>query len=271
MASRKGFVYDVESRANPGNTSPELSTYLNVLDVGLLENGPFNTLVEGLSANTTYYYRAFGYDDVEDLYVYGEEVSFTTDAYSEPTLTTPTLTDITFGSVNAASAVIDDGGQTVTEQGFVLSTTPDPTTEDTKHVVVGAFNKVIQQLLPATTYYIRAYTINSVGTGYSAGATFTTEDVALQTAAFNQGDVLQSKVVAKIRSAITRVLWSELNYTGTKPTLEVSNDNGVSWQEVQVGVRHNFASSSVDDALKYRIRAEEGPCVVQAPIKIQIN
>ena len=271
MVSRKGFVYDVESRANPNNMSPELSDYTNVVDVGILDNGPYAESVTGLTDNTTYYYRAFGYDDVEDLYIYGAEETFTTDAYTEPTLDTSALTNITFGSVEVSSAILDDGGQTVIERGFVLSTTVEPTIEDSKYVVTGDFNTLIQQLSPDTTYYIRSYAINSVGVGYGAESSFTTLDVAPTTAAFNQGDVLQSKVVAKIRSAITSVLWSELNYTGTKPTLEVSNDNGASWQEVQVGVRHNFASSSTDDALKYRIRAEDGACVVQAPVKIQVN
>ena len=78
MASRKGFVYDTESRVDPGNTSPELSDYSNVVDEGILVNGVFDSNVSNLTPNTTYYYRAFGYDDSSDTYIYGDELNFTT-------------------------------------------------------------------------------------------------------------------------------------------------------------------------------------------------
>ena len=97
MTSRKGFVYDTTSRANPGNVSPEASDYPNVIDVGVLEDGTFNDSVTSLDSDETYYYRAFGYDDVEDLYVYGDEVSFSTPPIGE--ITTEPATNINFSSV----------------------------------------------------------------------------------------------------------------------------------------------------------------------------
>lgn len=97
MTSRKGFVYDTTTHADPGNVSPELSDYATVLDVGLLADGTFNDSVTGLDSNETYYYRAFGYDDVEDLYVYGDEVSFSTPPIG--IITSEPATDISFSSV----------------------------------------------------------------------------------------------------------------------------------------------------------------------------
>ena len=58
------------------NISPEASDYANVVDEGILENGTFDTSVSGLTPDTTYYYRAFGYDG--ETYIYGDEVQFTT-------------------------------------------------------------------------------------------------------------------------------------------------------------------------------------------------
>ena len=78
MATRKGFVWDTTSRSNPGDVSPETSDYANVEDVGVLEDGTFSETLAGLTPNTTYYYRGFGYDETE--YLYGAEVSFTTDS-----------------------------------------------------------------------------------------------------------------------------------------------------------------------------------------------
>ena len=54
------------------------SDYTNVVDVGVLENSTFSETLTGLTPNTTYYYRGFGYDETE--YLYGAEVSFTTDS-----------------------------------------------------------------------------------------------------------------------------------------------------------------------------------------------
>ena len=78
LSSRKGFVWDTTSRANPGNTSPEASDYANVGDDGVLANGTYDVTISELSPDTTYYFRSFGYDDVEDIYIYGSEQSFTT-------------------------------------------------------------------------------------------------------------------------------------------------------------------------------------------------
>lgn len=78
MTSRKGFVYDTTSRADPGNVSPEASDYEGVVDVGVLVNGSFNDSISSLVSEEVYYYRAFGYDDVAGKYLYGEEVTFQT-------------------------------------------------------------------------------------------------------------------------------------------------------------------------------------------------
>ena len=78
LSSRKGFVYDTTSRGDPGDVSPETSDYANVEDEGVLENGTYDVTISDLSPDTTYYFRSFGYDDVEDVYTYGDELSFTT-------------------------------------------------------------------------------------------------------------------------------------------------------------------------------------------------
>lgn len=103
MSSRKGFVYDTTSRADPGDISPELSDYANVVDEGTLANGAYDSTITGLTASTTYYFRAFGYDDIEDDYVYGDELSFATPAIAEISLNP--ATDIGFSSATLNSTV----------------------------------------------------------------------------------------------------------------------------------------------------------------------
>ncbi|MFY7883499.1 MAG: beta strand repeat-containing protein, partial [Dolichospermum sp.] len=83
-------------------------------------------------------------------------------------------------SVNSASGggeVVIDGGDAVTERGIVYNTTGTPTTADTKVINgtgVGTFTANLTSLSSNTTYYVRAYAINGVGTGYGSEVNFTT-------------------------------------------------------------------------------------------------
>ncbi len=83
------------------------------------------------------------------------------------------------GSLNATLSgnVSDSGTASVTERGVVYATTVNPTTANTKVVIgsgLGAFSQNVTGLLPSTTYHVRAYAINSVGTSYGADSLFTT-------------------------------------------------------------------------------------------------
>ena len=73
--------------------------------------------------------------------------------------------------------VTSDNGSSVSERGFVYSLTSNPTTSNAKVVSgsgTGIFSKTINGLTLSTTYYVRAYAINSAGTSYGAEMSFTT-------------------------------------------------------------------------------------------------
>jgi len=66
--------------------------------------------------------------------------------------------------------VANDGGGTVSERGIVWSTSANPTVLNNKQASgsgLGVFKNVLSGLLPSTTYYLRGYAINEVGTAYS--------------------------------------------------------------------------------------------------------
>jgi hypothetical protein len=92
--------------------------------------------------------------------------------------TTSVITDITLTGATATSSVISDGGATVTERGVVWSTNPLPTIALTTKTVdgngTGEFVSVLTDLMPNTTYYLRSYATNSVGTTYGNQIFFTT-------------------------------------------------------------------------------------------------
>lgn len=94
-----------------------------------------------------------------------------------PTVTTNAASSITSVGATGNGSVDSDGGATVTERGFVWSTSVNPTTSDSKVTVAGttgSYSGSITSLTASTLYHYRAYAINSVGTSYGADTTFTT-------------------------------------------------------------------------------------------------
>ena len=75
--TERGFVYDTVTRSDPGANPPASSGYSdNYTENGIYTLGEYNTLVSGLSDNTTYFVRAYAYNTYG--YNYGAEISFVT-------------------------------------------------------------------------------------------------------------------------------------------------------------------------------------------------
>ena len=94
-----------------------------------------------------------------------------------PTVTTNDVTSVTENSAVCGGNVTSDGNATVTARGVCWSTSQNPTTSDNKTIDgsgTGSFTSNISGLTVGTTYYVRAYAVNSKGTAYGAQKTFTT-------------------------------------------------------------------------------------------------
>ena len=136
--------------------------------------GVFESTVTTLAPTTTYYVRAYATNIVGT--VYGEETSFTSST-TPPGVTTNEVTNITQTSASCGGAVTYAGGAAVTAKGLCYSTSENPTIEDNTvagGTGVGAFTGELTGLVSNTTYYVRAYATNSVGTDYGEERTFTT-------------------------------------------------------------------------------------------------
>ncbi len=138
--------------------------------------GSFTSNLTNLTANTTYYVRAYATN--ENGTSYGEQKSFTTLQNIElPTVTTTDVTDITQNTAVSGGNVTDDGGAAVTARGVCWSKDPNPTIDNSfisNGNGTGSFTIEISGLTSATTYYVRAYATNSEGTSYGEQKTFTT-------------------------------------------------------------------------------------------------
>lgn len=95
-----------------------------------------------------------------------------------PTVTTDSVASITISSAVVVGTVSSDGGSTITERGFVYSSSnPVPTILDTKAVIsgtTGVFSDTLAGLVSNTTHYFRAYATNAVGTSYGVTLSFVT-------------------------------------------------------------------------------------------------
>jgi len=98
----------------------------------------------------------------------------------EPYVTTQACTDIAGTSVTGNGNIVGIGNSTPTTRGFCykVGTTGDPTTSDSKvydtgTFSTGAYTKSITGLTLGTTYRVRAYAINSDGTGYGTTVSVT--------------------------------------------------------------------------------------------------
>jgi uncharacterized protein (TIGR02145 family) len=93
------------------------------------------------------------------------------------TLTTNVATTVTNITAISGGNITSDGGTPVTARGVCWSTSPNPTVanDSTRNGVgPGAFTSNISGLLGSTTYYVRAYAINTTGVAYGNQITFTT-------------------------------------------------------------------------------------------------
>ena len=93
------------------------------------------------------------------------------------TVVTIEASSITHNSAISGGNVTNDGGTSIIEKGVCWNTSPNPTLVN-EHTTdgsgSGSFTSSLTGLNKNTTYCVRAYAINSIGTSYGSEVTFTT-------------------------------------------------------------------------------------------------
>ena len=136
--------------------------------------GVFTSNITGLTPGTTYYVRAYATNSVGT--VYGDDIIFTT-VDTTPTVTTKAVSILSETTALSGGNITFDGGAAVTVCGICWDTLPNPTVSGihtTDSASMGIFTSSMMNLTPATTYYVRAYATNSVGTTYGQEISFRT-------------------------------------------------------------------------------------------------
>jgi uncharacterized protein (TIGR02145 family) len=127
--------------------------------------------LNNLTPNTTYYVRAYVTNGSN--MIYGNQQSFST--LAEKNLKIPTLSTRFDSSEKTNEAIsggniISDGGDEIYSKGILWTTNIKSDialwTETNEGGNSKSFSSVLTNLTPNTTYYVRAFATNSIGTGY---------------------------------------------------------------------------------------------------------
>lgn len=160
------------------STSPNPTIASNKTNDGK-GSGSFTSLVTGLIQGTTYYLRAYSTNNIGTTY--GNQVTTTTTIVL-PLLTTTTMSDITPTTAISGGNISNEGISPVTVRGVCWKTTENPTISDNKTVNgfgIGNFTSNLTGLAANTTYYLRAYATNNMGTAYGKQTSFTSGILAI--------------------------------------------------------------------------------------------
>jgi phosphodiesterase/alkaline phosphatase D-like protein len=158
------------------------ATTLNAFNFNAPYSGNYSTNVSGLTANTTYYFRAVAQNSYGK--VSGNVLSFTTDFSTSGYNNSLVPTAITVSSAVLAdntaqmNGLILTGNTNSSNSWFEWGVTPSLGNQTTSVLLGGSpairHTNTITGLEPGTTYYFRAVAQNSYGINYGVTMNFTT-------------------------------------------------------------------------------------------------
>jgi hypothetical protein len=166
-----GFCWSTEPEPTLSNNFSSYSGNMHIVDT-----------LKGLKANTSYYLRAYATNSLGT--VYGKQLEFITlDLPHVRTNTAEALwrLDAAYNMAVLNLTLLHNGNIRIDTLGFCYSTNPNPDINDStvSFAPYGTFMTTVWNthsgdLLYGTTYYVRAFATNIVGTSYGQELNFTT-------------------------------------------------------------------------------------------------
>ena len=170
------YGFCISNQANPTIKD----TRLNFISTGY-PVGEFKDSFENLTANVTYHIRAYAINS-EDV-GYGNDLKViphdlpVANVINVKTLSADLLTNT---SLIAIGRVISGGSSAILSYGICISLNPNPTISETRSLhhsedyLTEDFKDTFPNLNVKSTYYVRAYAVNSEQTGYGENLTVVT-------------------------------------------------------------------------------------------------
>ena len=217
------------------STSQNPTIYDSSITVSGSGTGNYTGTTNSLSANTTYYYRAYVTNSAGTAY--GEQKSFTTNDATLPALSTLAVTNITEYSATLRGNISNVGNPPYSEKGICFSTSQNPTIYNSYVTVSGSgtgnFEGGYYYFSSNTTYYVRAFATNAAGTAYGNQVSFKTKNPQPTTAQVRFRKVLDYLYVTEM--SVDYVSGGELasyyfgTNSGTSPYYEIPPGQHVPW------------------------------------------
>lgn len=126
-----------------------------------------------------------------------------------PTITTNTPITVTANGVTSGGTVTDNGGSTVTAMGIAINSALNPTITNNHTTIIGNTPNPFSSTYTHgsnwtidTTYHLRAYATNGIGTGYGGDLSFTLSNLTVTKNGTGTGIVTSSSSPSGIPSNI---------------------------------------------------------------------
>jgi uncharacterized protein (TIGR02145 family) len=167
--SKRGVCYGVTPNPTISNATSEAYVW------SLSEPYLLKIRASGLKGNTVYHFRNYVVTSVG--LQYGNDFTYTTT--NLPVLLMTSINNITTTKLNYSCKLTSNGGSTILSTGIVWSKTQNPTIDLSTKINNLSDNNLdfsgsINNMEPATTYYVRCYATNNNGVGYSNEIMFNT-------------------------------------------------------------------------------------------------
>jgi hypothetical protein len=193
--------------------------------------------ITGLQSASLYHFRIKASNAVN--LTISSDLTFTT-APSSPILTTAVASSIAGTTAVSGGTISFDGGSAITARGVCYATSPAPTLSNSvtsDGVGTGAFISNLTGLTTNTTYYVRAYATNTIGTTYGNEISFKTVSVPTVTTSVVTAI---NGITAKAGGAVTADGGSAVTVSGlcwgTSPNPTILNSVNTSFTDAMTGL-----------------------------------